>query len=219
MKTRFKFLFYALFALALTVTSCEKEGIQGPAGPAGQQGVAGPAGPAGEDGEDGEALGVPGPQGEQGEQGTAGADGNANVRTFTFDLSGIGESSSIPNSLSALTQDVIDNDLIVAYLQNSQSNTYYAIPAGVWPNGTGGFYSVQSDIAIGKFWLHFYQVGAQSLNPILGVELGTLKIVIAESSSTTSGKSSKQSLQSKMKSDGVDINDYYAVMDYFGLDY
>jgi len=198
MKTSIKFLTYGFLALAMTITSCTKEGPQGEQGIPGAEGL----------------------QGEQGETGPAGAVGNANVQTYVFDLSDITESNSIPNSLSALTEDVVDNDLIIGYLQNSQGNTYYAIPAGVWPNGTGGFYDVEADIAVGTYWVHFYQVGTQTFMPIGGIELGKLKIVIAESNSTTvAGKSSKESTLSKMKNAGVDINDYYAVMDYFGLEY
>lgn len=44
-----KYFAFILFgALALTFTSCEKEGTAGPAGPSGSAGPAGPAGPAGD---------------------------------------------------------------------------------------------------------------------------------------------------------------------------
>ncbi|WP_273274321.1 hypothetical protein [Maribacter polysiphoniae] len=177
----------------------------------------------GEDGEDGldGINGTQGPAGTNGEDGADGAngqDGNANVVAYTFNLSAE-SGSSISTDIPALTQDAIDNDLIIGYLQNSQSGTYYPIPAGVWPNGTGGFYDIAVDVALGKYWLHFYQVGEQTFNPISNVELGTLKVVIAESSSTIAGKSNKENIHTKLKSAGVDINDYYAVMDYFGMEY
>lgn len=75
MKTRFKFLTYGLFALAVTITSCETEELQGPIGPVGPMGEQGIAGPEGPTGEDGEALGVPGPEGTPGETGETGATG------------------------------------------------------------------------------------------------------------------------------------------------
>lgn len=230
MKTKTNFLTISLMTLAILFVSCDKDSIEGPIGPQGpqgEQGIQGPAGPQGPAGEDGEALGVPGPQGEQGPagpqgptgaNGADGADGNANVTTYTFDMSSK-SGNSIPINISALTQDVVDNDLIIGYLRNSQSNTYYAIPASVWPNGTGGYYDVAVDIAVGKFWVHFYQVGTQTFNPISSVELGDLKVVVAESNSTIAGKSKRQSLREELKTNGVDINDYRAVMDYFGLEY
>jgi len=174
----------------------------------------------GEDGMDGRngIDGVNGNDGTNGVNGQDGEDGNANVNTYVFDLS-MESGNSIPVSMTALTQDVVDNDLIIGYLRNSQNSTYYAIPASVWPNGTGGFYDISVDIVAGTYWIHFYQVGTQTFNPISDVELGDLKVVIAESTNTTTGKSEKQDIRSELKTAGVDINDYYAVMDYFGLDY
>ena len=239
MKTTMKFLSMGLIIAGLTLTSCSKDGDIGPIGPIGpqgEQGVQGSQGEQGPAGQDGEALGIPGPQGEQGpagidgvdgvdgtngtdgSDGTDGADGNANVNTYVFDLSSK-SGASIPNNLPELTQDVIDNDLIIGYLQNGVSGTYYPVPASVWPNGTGGFYDVATDIAVGKYWVHFYQVGTQTLMSVLGVELGKLKIVIAESTSTNTGKTGKESIREELKTAGVDMNDYYAVMDYFGLAY
>jgi hypothetical protein len=173
----------------------------------------------GEDGSDG-AIGPKGDQGEQGPAGDNGEAGNANVNTYVYDLSSE-SGSSIPVDLPDLTQSVIDNDLIIGYLQNGAGNgsTYYPVPASVWPNGTGGFYDIAVDIAVGKYWVHFYQVGTQTFMDVSSVELGKLKIVIAESTNTTTGKSGKESIRESLKSAGVDINDYYAVMDYFGLDY
>lgn len=170
-----------------------------------------------EDGMDGinGSIGATGPAGANG---TNGEDGNANVNTFVFDLS-LKSGASIPSDLPELTQEVIDNDLIIGYLQNGVSTTYFPIPAGVWPNGTGGFYDIAVDIAVGKYWVNFYEVGTQNLMSVVGDELGKLKIVIAESTSTTTGKTSKESIRSELKSAGVDINDYFAVMDYFGLEY
>lgn len=172
----------------------------------------------GEDGTDG-AIGPKGDQGEQGLAGENGEDGNANVNTYVFDLSSE-SGSSIPVDLPELTQDVIDNDLIIGYLQNGAgSGTYYPIPAGVWPNGTGGFYDIAVDIAVGNYWVHFYQVGTQTFMDVTSVELGKLKIIVAESTNTTTGKNGKVSIRESLKSAGVDINDYFAVMDYFGLEY
>ena len=199
MKNVLKISKYALMSLiTVLIFSCDGED--------GQDGI---------DGNDGQT----GVQGQAGTDGEDGQDGNANVNTYVFDLSSK-SGASIPNDLPQLTQEVVDNDLIIGYLQNGTgSGTYYPIPASVWPNGTGGFYDIAIDIAVGKYWVHFYQVGTQTLMSVLGVELGKLKIVVAESTSTTIGKMGKESIREELKSAGVDINDYYAVMDYFGLEY
>ena len=58
MKTTMKYLGLVIVLIALTFTSCSKDGEIGPMGPAGQDGI----------------------------NGTDGQDGNANVRTLTYDL-------------------------------------------------------------------------------------------------------------------------------------
>lgn len=72
MKTRMKTLLYGLFALTITITSCETEALQGPTGPAGPMGEQGLTGSTGADGN---ATGVPGPQGDTGAAGTNGTNG------------------------------------------------------------------------------------------------------------------------------------------------
>lgn len=197
MKKTMKLFGFAIMVLSLFATSCAKDGEDGAMGPAGINGV----------------------DGTDGTNGVDGTNGNANVNTYVFDLSSE-SGNSIPVDLPELTQEVINNDLIIGYLQNGAgSSTYYPVPASVWPNGTGGFYDIAVDIAIGKYWIHFYEVGTQTFMNVTSVELGKLKIVIAESTNTTTSKSGKESIRQSLKSAGVDINDYYAVMDYFGLDY
>lgn len=253
MKTKFRFLMYGLFALAVTLTSCEKEGPQGPIGPAGsmgEQGIAGPNGPAGEDGEDGEALGVPGPigatgadgsdgtngtngavgedgtngtsgvdgeNGTNGTNGTDGEDGNANVQNFVIDVSNF-TGSTINRTMSAITQDAIDNDVILGYLKRSGGN-YAPVPAPNYLVKSGVLHDVAVDLNVGKFVVIFYETGSEALASVSTGDLDKLRVIVAKSTSTTSGKSSREGLQAKMKSAGVDINDYYSVMDYFGLDH
>ncbi|GAB5476426.1 MAG: hypothetical protein Mars2KO_45250 [Maribacter sp.] len=63
MKTTIKKLTFGMALIALTITSCTKEGPEGPIGPIGPQG----------------AQGLEGEQGVQGDTGQDGEDGNANV--------------------------------------------------------------------------------------------------------------------------------------------
>lgn len=241
MKTTTNFIKCAILIFAITITSCSKDGDIGPIGPQGEQGIQGiqgDQGPAGEDGEDGEGIGVPGPQGEQGpagENGTDGTngmdgtngtdgtngedgeDGNANVATYTYDLSSE-SGSTIVVTAPVLTQEVIDNDLILGYLLKG-GTTYTPIPAPIYAFGLNDNSDIAVEINLNRYWMYFYEVGTENFKSVSAGQLDELKLVVIESNSTTSGKSSKENMVSRLKSAGVDTNDYYAVMDYFGLDY
>ena len=249
MRTTMNFFKTGLMIIALVTTSCSKDGEIGPIGPAGAQGEQGIQGEQGVAGQDGEALGVPGPQGpsgadgadgtdgtdgtdgsdgadgtngtngtdgSDGTNGTDGADGNANVNTFIYDVS-TKSGSSIPVTAPVLTQDVLDNDLVLGYLKGG--GTYTPIPAPIYAVSLGDNYDIAVEMKLNKYWMFFYEVGTENLKSISAGKLDELKLVVVESNSTTSGKSGKHGILSQMKSAGVDINDYYVVMDYFGLDY
>lgn len=232
MKTSMKFFGSIVLIFALVMASCSKDGDVGPIGPAGaigEQGISGPAGPAGPAGQDGEALGVPGPRGEQGRpgadgedgatgpKGENGEDGNANVRAFTYDLTG-SSGDKIDQRVSELTQEVLKNDVVLGYIK--RGSAYYPIPT---TNLRIGAASEDLDIRIemipGVYTLEFFSSDDNRSYPINRGSLDSLKVVIIKSTSVATGKSAQQNLRSRMKSEGVDINDYYAVMDYFGMDY
>jgi len=247
MKTTTNFIKCAILIFAISFTSCSKDGDIGPIGPQGEQGIQGEQGEQGEQGpagEDGEALGVPGPQGEQGEQGETGAtgpagedgtdgtngtngtdgtngedgeDGNANVATYTYDLSSE-SGATITVNATALSQEVIDNDLILGYLSKN-GNTYTPIPAPIYAFGLGDNSDIAVEISLNRYWMFFYEVGTENLKSVTVGQLDELKLIVIESNSTTSGKSSKANTLSNLKSAGVDTSDYYAVMDYYGLEY
>ncbi|MEP2056989.1 MAG: hypothetical protein ABJJ05_04245 [Maribacter litoralis] len=229
MKTTTNFIKCGILAFAITVTSCSKDGDIGPIGPQGEQGIQGEQGEQGPAGEDGEALGVPGPQGEQGETGATGPagedgtngedgeDGNANVATYTYDISSE-SGATIPVTAPALSQEVIDNDLILGYL-SKDSSIYTPIPAPIYAFGLGDNSDIAVEISLNRYWMFFYEVGTENLKSVTAGQLDELKLIVIESNSTTSGKSSKANTLSSLKSAGVDTNDYYAVMDYYGLEY
>ena len=114
----------AIFVMSCSADDSE-DGVMGIQGPAGIDGVDGTNGIDGEDG----AMGIQGTAGTDGVDGTNGIDGedgNANVRTFTFDLSTFsGNEIALP--FSELTQDVLDNDAILIYIQRNKGQ-YYPIP-------------------------------------------------------------------------------------------
>jgi len=119
MKTTIKFLSTGLMIIALALTSCTKDSVEGaigPQGPKGEQGIQGEPGPAGQDGE---AQGVPGPAGPAGADGTDGADGNANVMASEWIPVGF---SATPFTQSTfriedplLTEEVVNSSLILVY--------------------------------------------------------------------------------------------------------
>ncbi|WP_400072439.1 hypothetical protein [Zobellia russellii] len=174
----------------------------------------------GEDGEDG-AIGPIGPAGANGTDGINGADGvdgNANVQTYLFDIS----NETGPNfavDVPQLTQDVIDNDLVVGYLKTLEG-TYIPIPAPRYlDSGFGSnFMDVGVEIALGRFWVYLYQPGSNAGATVTAGNMTKLKVLIVESNSTT-GKSGDSDLRKQLKEDGLDLNDYDAVMDYFSLEH
>lgn len=162
-------------------------------------------------GEDG-AIGPAGPQGEQGvagSNGTNGQDGNANVRSFTYDLStvsGLGHYQSIPE----FTQEVIDNDAILGYLKLNGSIRLYPMPNhNLFPLGI----DVRTFILLEGYVMDFYNRNLNTEFSVTTGQLDQLRIVIIASTN----KNGKQvDILSKLKAEGVDINDYYAVMKHFG---
>ena len=224
MKTTMKFLTYGLFALVITMTSCEKEGVQGPIGPAGQMGEQGVAGPAGPAGEDGEALGLPGPQGEPGAtgasgpageagpagpkgdtgdsgpagaNGTDGEDGNANVTQYTFP-SFEHTGGDIIRTI-ALSKSNFEKSVVLVYAQISF--LWYPLPGNV--GGTHEYrilYNPSSTTDIHIRWVS--GTGNQTIDG--------LRILVIPASQIISGKS--QSLNFHKMT-------YEEVADHFELDY
>ncbi|MEP2278992.1 hypothetical protein [Maribacter sp.] len=241
MKTTSNFIKCAILIFTISLISCSKDGNIGPIGPQGEQGIQGEQGEQGPAGEDGEALGVPGPQGEQGETGATGPagkdgtdgtngtngtdgtngedgeDGNANVATYTYDLSSE-SGATIPVTANALSQEVIDNDLILGYL-SKDSSAYTPIPAPIYAFALGDNSDIAVEISLNRYWMFFYEVGTENLKSVTAGQLDELKLIVVKSNSTTSGKSNKENTLANLQSAGIDTNDYYSVMDYYGLEY
>lgn len=162
-----------------------------------------------EDGEDG-AIGPAGPAG------TNGTDGNANVQTLTFDattFAGSYDSVTIPE----LTQDVVNNDVVLSYLTENNS-VWVPIPC---PYDTIGFnFSVHVALYNGGMDLDYNDASGSAYTVTAG-DLQTLKVVIIESTSTTAGRTNngKQQIYNELAQAGVNIQDYQAVCDYYGIAY
>lgn len=187
MKTTMKYLGLVIVLIALTFTSCSKDGEIGPMGPAGQDGI----------------------------NGTDGQDGNANVRTFSYDLTNF-SGDSHDQRIPELTQEVLDNDVILGYLKSSR--VYYPIPTTTILL-VGQEVDVNVEVIPNFYGIEFHDSETTNNRILPKGTLSSLKIVIIKSSSNTAGKTAIMGVLSKLKTEGIDINDYYAVMDYFGLDY
>ncbi|TYB79390.1 hypothetical protein [Bizionia myxarmorum] len=166
-----------------------------------------------EDGEDGPI----GPAGTNGTNGTNGQDGNANVQTFIYDFSAK-SGSSVSQAIPELTTDVLTNDVVLTYI--SASDVYYQVPNIMNPSGTTIF--VRNFSETGNMNFRFSLASDNTSYSLPEGTIDELKVIIIESSSiTTTGRtiSGKQQIYNELNQAGVDINDYHAVCDYYGIAY
>lgn len=166
----------------------------------------------GRNGRDG-INGVDGTDGAPGADGQDGVDGNANVRVFTYDISNVSNSFH-DQGISAITQEVINNDVVLGYVISSNPNILIPIPAS-----SNRFlrFDVEVFINVGIYSIDFLDNTGTPLNINPG-DLTRLKIVIIESTSSTTGKSSKEDVLLELKKADVDVVDYYQVVEYFNLE-
>lgn len=198
MKTS-KILFFSCLMVGILFISCS--------GADGEQGIQGKQGIPGEQG----------PQGEQGPPGEPGQDGNANVQKLEFDLSftPAGE-SEIPIIVPEFTPEALQNNVIMAYLELSDSNdtVYFLLPGKV------SSFPLELDIVYGEDLLAvlIYNLdGTPGMWPVLpqGVS-AILHIAMVEIS--PNAMAGKNSVAQDLKSAGIDIANYHEVMKYFGLE-
>lgn len=180
MKT-IKFFTCTFLAMSLLITSC-----------------------SGEDGEDG-MDGADGSIGLTGEDGTDGEDGNANVTSILFDS--FSTTTGINTfEISEITQDIVDNGLVLGYAQVPGSPLWETLPIF-----SGGilFVTIQR-ISLGEAETNFNSTTPTTLN---------YRFLILEGA--TSRRSSQQSgedLKSYYEDQWVDFSDYESVAEYFNLD-
>ncbi|UMB52690.1 hypothetical protein MKD41_10115 [Lutibacter sp. A64] len=202
------------------------DGIDGQDGADGADGIDGQDGADGADGVDGQD-GADGADGIDGQDGADGADGNANVSTYVFNNPTWTEFSYMKLSLgSFLTEHNIKEDVILGYVKNRNRISVYSIPGLyrgplAWKNYTMEI-SAQLNIFIYSFELD------GSLTPYADLlPMEWFKCVIIPSSSLTetdgntagkdSSKTKRQIILNKLEAAGVDVKDYNAVCDYYGI--
>ncbi len=180
------------------------------------KGEIGPVGPAG-------ANGTDGTNGTNGTDGTDGTDGNANVQTYVYNNPIWSSGSFMYIAMDdILTADVIANDAILGYV--NFGNDTYAIPGIVW-NGENKQFKVYFSASDERLTIASHELDG-TYTPIANLfEVSFVKIIVIESTGTTTtdgnGKSlsPRQIVYDELKNAGVDVNDYYQVMDYYGLEY
>ncbi|MCK0136572.1 collagen-like protein [Arenibacter sp. S6351L] len=208
MKTSKKFLGLVIAVMALTFTSCSKDGEIGPIGPTGprgEQGIQGATGANGEVGEDGE-------DGQDGIDGVDGQDGNANIIASEWISSQFPEGTAFTYFL--VDDDRITNELVAeaAILAYGLDTTGAVAPLPVSSNNESYSYVLYPQF----LQIGFFAKSVDGTNETFDI-LSAFRYVIIPT--TMTGKTSGTNIHSILKNAGIDINDYYAVMDYLGLDY
>lgn len=232
MKTKMKFYTIAVMVLALSLASCSKEGDMGPIGPEGpqgEQGPVGPQGPAGQDGEDGQdgTDGQHGADGQDGEDGKDGKDGNAEIYYSDWIRANFtGTSTSVkfmsidfPSGMESASR-IKNTHAILVYFTGFGDGNVYQLPVlnfrgAQFTFGYGSGSSAASDINIRAQALSGDLTEFQ-IDPDRGARF---RYVIIPPNIRVSGKSKSFDPLKEMKVLGIELNDYHAVMDYFGLDY
>lgn len=208
MKTM-KFFTYALFVTFLSLAACSPED-----GEDGADGIDGATGTTGQDGADG----------TNGTDGQDGTDGNANVSTFIFDASDF-EGTGDTVTMGEVTQDVLDNDVVLTYL--SSLNTLNEVVTSIQVPGTfrddftndlfiAGVELFPGDVFSGNLSFSYVLLSSGNVHPVQAGQFSELKVIIIESSSTT-GRSAgitKESINAELAAAGVDINNYDDVLEY-----
>lgn len=168
-------------------------------------GPVGPEGPRGAQGEQGE-------QGPQGPQGPAGEDGNANVTLYVFDGHDFTASISTTRCISTVSADDFHDSAWLVYFATNTTHRY-AIPGNIGAN----YYTFDSyaDSAlpcpdVAEFWLR------RSDGP--GNNLQSIHILQVEGTTTvdcTGGCLRAEG--APLIPEDLNVTDYDAVMDYYGL--
>ena len=199
MKTIIKFFTYGVLIFHLAFTSCSKDGAVGPVGPTGTMGV----------------NGMDGNDGTNGIDGNNGTDGNANVETTIFTNPSWSPTSNMELSVPSITQDAIDNYLILAFLKGG--SFWYSSDANHSAFGYfRGIYEVE------KYTITAFDPdGRFTANP---PDITLAKVIVIEPSNVIvksgNGKNAntpsnfRKNTLAKMVAAGVDIKDYDAVTKY-----
>jgi hypothetical protein len=195
-------LLLLLTLTTLLLYSCTKEG---------------PAGPAGTNGTNGK-------DGTNGTNGTNGKNGNANVTVISLLKADITwtagtylgrAANTFALTNTAVNANIIDHGTVLGY--GKLTSGWYPMPF-YWETSDGtSRQCVTFTYALNNITLWSWQTSGV-LNPSATSEFRFL--LITDNTVTPSkGASVSSEILYNLSKAGVDVNNYYAVMDYFGLDY
>ena len=190
MKNFVSHLFVLLMLVAAVTISCK-----GPQGPEGPQGPAGPQGP-------------------QGPQGPA---GNANVISSAWItpswVSGSYYAASAYKydwSVSDLTQSVYDSGVILVYWKNWRGDVY------LLPYTDYGQWVFMFTAKVGSITLWYYYIDGSSPSSA-PASSNKFRYVLIPQGTSSRPAGDINALRQDLARQGVDIDNYYQVCDYFGL--
>ena len=193
MKTM-KFLTYATFVLFLgfAVSSCS--------GDDGADGVTGPAGTTGTDG----------------------TDGDANVHTYVFNNPSWSASNSyLRLAIGGLSTSVSNGDAILGYVNQAAIANDFSVPGTVITPSGNKQYGV-SYVSTNYDIISYDPDGSRTATADLPA-MTWVKVIIIGSTGTTDtdgngrGISTQQAVYYELTVANVDVNDYYAVCAYYGI--
>jgi hypothetical protein len=192
---KMKFLTYATFVLflGLAISSCE--GPEGPAGAAGANGT-------------------------NGTNGTDGTDGNANVIYSDWIIPTWEQFSEFSVNMQKadldvtdLTQDVLDNGVVLVYWKNWQ-NLIRPLPFTF----SDIDWLVQFQYSLNLIRVSVTLEDSTSTYPPSIPSSNTIRYIIIPGSTETSSRINiQQTVYNELADAAVDVNDYYAVCAYYGI--
>ncbi len=195
MKTM-KFLTYATFVLflGLSVSSCSEDGADGV------------------DGADG-AIGAVGATGANG------TDGNANViySDWAAPTWAVGAFYGVAvqeyTYTVPVTQDMVDHSAVLMYWKNA-AGYVWQLPLGILDSSVNLDYTY----SLNTIYLYAYNEANTSVAPIAFNSSNLFKYVIIEGS-VPAGKAadSQEAVYNELTAANVDVNDYYEVCAYYGI--
>ncbi len=162
------------------------------------KGEIGPAGPAGADGKDG-------------------VDGNANVIASSWITPEWSASDTTIAEFiyddNEITADILNNGVVLSYVDwYGDLSQVHSLPLTYVYSGYNINYNVTSSVGHIRWWF----ISLTSYTP---PETLKFRYVIIPSTSVSKSGNSQQEILYNLDRAGIDIKNYYQVMDYFGLDY
>ncbi|MFT0713832.1 hypothetical protein [Flagellimonas lutimaris] len=158
-------------------------------------------------------------QGTDGADGINGVDGNANVFYYVVGLQGF-SGTTLNFDLLDVVSDPADYAFLF-YLEESLASVNFLVPGNYRGNLQYTTLQFKDSFNNGDATISFYNSVDDSLYFVPEGELSNLTIVAIEKGTQVLNlnlKSSQENVLSELKAAGVDVNDYHAVVAYFGLE-